>query len=160
MSTTTRDTATDMDKLKMTDQHRSASTILLVLSDAAKAEEIRRIIAQKGNLAHVKVVERSDLDGLNVHKFTHIAVDEVDHISFKVDSSLASELDKLCEYSPDDFRRKMISVPVPEVMKIESRPVVKPDWLDVFTDMFLRHDGGGKRGKFKGRRAKERGWKR
>lgn len=160
MNTTKWDTATELDKLKMMDQHRSGSTVLLVLSDAAKVEELQRKIAQKGNLANVKVVERSDLDGINGRKITHIAVDEVDHLSFEVDSSLASVLDELCERSPDDFRREMMNDPVPEVMKIVSRSVVKAGLLDVSMDMFLRHDGGGKRGKFKGRRAQERGWRR
>ncbi|HWK58735.1 MAG TPA: hypothetical protein VNQ80_15435 [Parapedobacter sp.] len=135
----------------MMDQRRSGSTVLLFLSDAAQVEELGRIIAQAGNLANVKVVHIAELNG---RKPTHIAVDEVDHLSFEVDSSLASVLDKMCERSPEDFRREYLGEFLPGGEPIADRlkdvPMAKSEFVVASES----------RGKWKGRRAIERGWRR
>lgn len=119
----------------------NGSTVVLLVEDSARAAELGRIIAQAGNLPHVKVVHTSELDGINGRKLSHFAVDEVDHLYFEVDSSLAPLLNKMRERTPEDFRREMMSVPVAG-------------------DKIEQEKRAESRGKWKGRRAIERGWRR
>lgn len=73
---------------------------------------------------------------------------------------LDAYLSNLSKVDREKFERQYMGKTEPVLMKTETRSEIKKCLLDVSMGMFLDNDIGRKRGKYKGRRAKERGWRR
>lgn len=116
----------------------AGSTVVLVCSTGHDLDQLRQLVAARADMAHVKIVAKSELDGLDGHTPTHFEVDEVGHISDAIEAAM---LMKMRERSAEDFKREMMCMPVAG-------------------DKIEQEMHSERRGKWKGRRAIERGWRR